>query len=312
MARKIMKSLSSTLELFRNRVSWCDIDQDFVRQHLRLCLFEDTGVFSCSEPWKYDLSTFNCSINGNGKASIVARENMVCSGLALIPMILEIFRTEEVHAELMVKDGDVVTKETILGNLVGSVRHLLFIERTLLNFLQKLSGISTYTLKLFQIIEPYEVGLLDTRKTTPGLRQLEKYATACGGSFNHRMGLNDRILIKDNHLAAAKVESASDLFEFLKKIREKNQNILIELEIDHLEYLNPAIDAEIDVILLDNFSPSEVQEAVSNSQGQILTEVSGGIGLENLEEFAKTQPNFISTGAPTHSSRWMDIGLDWN
>ena len=114
-----MKSLSSTLELFRNRVSWNDIDQDFVRQHLRLCLFEDTGVFSCSEPWKYDVSTFNCSINGNGKASIVARENMVCSGLALIPMILEIFRTEEVHAELMVKDGDVVTKETILGILLA-------------------------------------------------------------------------------------------------------------------------------------------------------------------------------------------------
>ena len=98
-------------------------------------------------------------------------------------------------------------------------------------------------------------------------------------------------MIKDNHLAAAKVESASDLFEFLKKIREKNQNILIELEIDHLEYLNPAIDAEIDVILLDNFSPCDVQEAVSNSQGQILTEVSGGIDLENLEEFAKTKNN---------------------
>tara|TARA_B100001093_G_scaffold71045_1_gene61668 strand:- start:970 stop:1884 length:915 start_codon:yes stop_codon:yes gene_type:complete len=304
--------MTSTLELLKIRTIWNDLDESFLSQHLELCLREDLGCRSMPEPWKYDLTTSNCCLNGNGKASIVAREDMVCSGLALIPLLLKVFKTENIHLELNFVDGDFISKGSLIGQIVGSVDHLLLVERTLLNFLQKLSGISTYAAKLVKIVEPYGVGLLDTRKTTPGMRQLEKYATACGGSFNHRMGLNDRILIKDNHLAAAKVDSSNKLLEFLEQIRNRNPKVLIELEIDHLEYIDTAIDANVDILLLDNFSPLEVKDAVTHSKGKILTEVSGGITIKNLEDFAKSEPDFISTGAPTHSSRWMDIGLDWD
>lgn len=304
--------MTSTLELLKSRITWNDLDHRFLRQHLELCLREDLGSKRMDKPWKSDLTTSSCFINGNGKASIVARENMVCSGLALIPLLFEVFKTDNIHVGLNLVDGDFISKGSLIGHIEGSVDHLLVVERTLLNFLQKLSGISTYASNLVKIVEPYGVGLLDTRKTTPGMRQLEKYATACGGCFNHRMGLNDRILIKDNHLAAAKIDSSNQLLEFLARIREKKPNVMIELEIDHLEYIDAAIDANVDILLLDNFSSLEVKDAVTHSKGKILIEVSGGINIKNLEEFAKSEPNFISTGAPTHSSRWMDIGLDWD
>ena len=153
--------------------------------------------------------------------------------------------------------------------------------------------------------------MLDTRKTTPGLRVLEKYATACGGGFNHRMGLFDRILIKDNHLAALGISSNKDLSTFLTEIKNNSANNLLEIEIDSIGYLETAIDAGVDAVLLDNFEPSEVRKAVLANGNRVVIEASGGISLESLDEFAQTHPHFISTGAPIHTSRWLDIGLDW-
>jgi nicotinate-nucleotide pyrophosphorylase (carboxylating) len=155
--------------------------------------------------------------------------------------------------------------------------------------------------------------LLDTRKTTPGLRFLEKYATACGGGFNHRFGLHDRILIKDNHLAAVQATHGVLLENFLRSVVEKNTgDYLIEVEIDEIEQLEPAINAGVDAVLLDNFSPSLIERAIMINNNRVVIEASGGITESSITDYAKAKPHFISTGAPVHSSRWIDIGLDWN
>jgi nicotinate-nucleotide pyrophosphorylase (carboxylating) len=195
--------------------------------------------------------------------------------------------------------------------LHGKQADILLTERTVLNFIQRLSGVATTSNQYVSILDKENVGLLDTRKTTPGLRILEKYATACGGGFNHRMGLFDRILIKDNHLAALGISSIKDFSSFLSKVKNNSDNNLLEIEIDSIEYLETAIDAGVDAILLDNFEPSEIRKAVSVNDNRVVIEASGGISLKSLDEFAKTQPHFISTGAPIHTSRWRDIGLDW-
>jgi nicotinate-nucleotide pyrophosphorylase (carboxylating) len=146
------------------------------------------------------------------------------------------------------------------------------------------------------------------------LRVLEKYATGCGGGFNHRMGLFDRILIKDNHIAANGVTSPNELSIMLAAIKrnKRSNNLLIEVEIDHIEQLEIAIQVGVDAILLDNFSPSEVKKAVSINQNRVVLEASGGISLNSLQEYAHAKPHFISTGTPIHGSRWLDIGLDWS
>jgi nicotinate-nucleotide pyrophosphorylase (carboxylating) len=195
--------------------------------------------------------------------------------------------------------------------LHGKQKDILLVERTILNFIQKLSGISTLTKQYSTILDKYKVGLLDTRKTNPGHRILEKYATSCGGGYNHRMNLSDRILIKDNHLASHHIDSANKFSGFMKKIVQKAEKDIVEVEIDQIDYLIPAIEAEVDAVLLDNFTPEEVKQAVEINKNRVVLEASGGIDLESLEYFARTKPHFISTGAPIHRSRWIDIGLDW-
>jgi nicotinate-nucleotide pyrophosphorylase (carboxylating) len=161
------------------------------------------------------------------------------------------------------------------------------------------------------ILTKEDVNLLDTRKTTPGIRSLEKFASACGGSYNHRMGLFDRILIKDNHLAALNIVTANQLHDFLIQIKKKSINDIVQVEIDSIEYLEISINAGVDAILLDNFSPDDVKRAVLLNKNRVVIEASGGISLQSLKKYARAQPHFISTGAPIHGSRWMDIGLDW-
>ena len=237
---------------------------------------------------------------------------MIICGLQLVPLIIKEFTDGAVIFHTSFQDGQLIEPNQRIGKLVGSENEILIIERCALNFLQRLSGIATKANEFVSKIEDYGVGLLDTRKTTPGLRLLEKYASACGGCYNHRIGLFDRILIKDNHLAAAGVTEGHELEKFLSDIVEENTgSVLIEIEVDKISQINPAIESGVDAILLDNFTPAEIGQVVKEVQNKVVIEASGGITEESISEFAKARPHFISTGAPIHSSRWVDIGLDW-
>ena len=292
------------LSKFQKRISWEEIDQSHLIDHLRLCVQEELASYG-------DLTSSLCQIRGNGTAELVSREDMIVCGLPLLPLIFQAFKISSIRVENFVQDGDKVAKGTSISRFYGKQAEILLTERTVLNFIQRLSGVATTSNLYVSILSKENVGLLDTRKTTPGLRVLEKYATACGGGFNHRMGLFDRILIKDNHLAALGISSNKDLSTFLTEIKNNSANNLLEIEIDSIEYLETAIDAGVDAVLLDNFEPSEVRKAVLANDNRVVIEASGGISLKSLDEFAKTQPHFISTGAPIHTSRWRDIGLDW-
>ena len=292
------------LSKFQKRISWEEIDQSHLIDHLRLCVQEELASYG-------DLTSNLCQIRGNGTAELVSREDMIVCGLPLVPLIFQAFKISSIRVENFVQDGDKVAKGTSISRFYGKQAEILLTERTVLNFIQRLSGVATTSNLYVSILSKENVGLLDTRKTTPGLRVLEKYATACGGGFNHRMGLFDRILIKDNHLAALGISSNKDLSTFLTEIKNNSANNLLEIEIDSIEYLETAIDAGVDAVLLDNFEPSEVRKAVLANDNRIVIEASGGISLESLDEFAQTHPHFISTGAPIHTSRWLDIGLDW-
>ena len=292
------------LSKFQKRISWEEIDQSHLIDHLRLCVQEELASYG-------DLTSNLCQIRGNGTAELVSREDMIVCGLPLVPLIFQAFKISSIRVENFVHDGDKVAKGTSISRFYGKQAEILLTERTVLNFIQRLSGVATTSNLYVSILSKENVGLLDTRKTTPGLRVLEKYATACGGGFNHRMGLFDRILIKDNHLAALGISSNKDLSTFLTEIKNNSANNLLEIEIDSIGYLQTAIDAGVDAVLLDNFEPSEVRKAVLANDNRVVIEASGGISLESLDEFAQTHPHFISTGAPIHTSRWLDIGLDW-
>lgn len=311
-----MISIPPALNKFKNRIGWDSINHNYLKSHLELCLSEEIGL---SENNKQigDLTSNVCGIAETGSAKIVAREELIVCGLQLINVINEVFSAESLIINLLFKDGDLVNKGDVIGYIKGNQKHILLVERTILNFLQKLSGIATKTKKFSKITESRGVSLLDTRKTTPGLRQLEKYASACGGSYNHRMGLYDRILIKDNHLAAKSLNSIGikktrSFKSMLSEIKRNNEDTITEVEIDSIDLLIPAIESGVDAILLDNFTPQEIEKAVLINQNRVVLESSGGINERSLEQYANAKPHFISTGAPIHSSRWLDIGLDWN
>ena len=193
-----------------------------------------------------------------------------------------------------------------IGIVKGSMRGILIGERTALNFLQHLSGISTLTRRYVEKIDPSQVRVIDTRKTTPGVRILEKYAVRMGGGTNHLFGLFDGILIKDNHIAVA-----GSISEALEKIKGRVPHTLrIEVEVENIKGVEEAIGAGADAILLDNMSLEEMKEAVSIAGGRVLLEASGGVTLESIEEISKTGIDLISVGAITHSARSVDISLE--
>ena len=294
----------SALSRFQKKLSWQDVELSKVFPLLKISVSEDIDN-------KGDITSKICQVKDSGVAVLIAREEMVICGLPLIPLIIQEFQLKSIHVENIKVDGDRVKKNEIFAYLRGQQKDILLVERTILNFIQRLSGISTLTKQYSTILDKYEVGLLDTRKTTPGHRILEKYATSCGGSYNHRMNLSDRILIKDNHLASHSIDSKINFSRLMKKIVQKAGKDMVEVEIDQINHLVPAIEANVAAVLLDNFTPEEVRKAVEINKNRVVLEASGGINLKSLEYFAKTKPHFISTGAPIHSSRWIDIGLDW-
>tara|TARA_B100000242_G_C42985254_1_gene457303 strand:+ start:109 stop:1035 length:927 start_codon:yes stop_codon:yes gene_type:complete len=301
------------LNHYRKCINWEEIDNKATQNLLKICLTEDLGEQRDENLLASDATTKICQITANGKASIVSREALVLCGIGFVPQILEVFNSSQLKFNFSKKDGDLVERGETIGVLEGCVDKILLIERTILNLLQKLSGVATCTNDFCKKINPYGVGLLDTRKTTPGMRLFEKYATGCGGGFNHRMGLHDQIMIKDNHLAAASAKDGVHLRNFLTNIINRNkEKKIIQVEVDNLKQLDISLEVGVDAILLDNFSPSEIAKAVKICKNHVVLEASGGINFANLEDYAKAGPHFISTGAPIHSSRWVDIALDWS
>lgn len=252
-----------------------------------------------------------------GRAQLVAKADGVFAGGILFDLLKEHYaRKLLVHAN--VKDGELFKRDTILGTLEGPLRLLLGIERTLLNFLQRLCGVATLTRKYVDAVAGTSAKIYDTRKTIPGWRELDKYAVRCGGGVNHRTGLHDAILVKDNHLAGIPVERlAQRVFEVLNLAVElEPAPAFFEVEVDTLEQFDQLLKVVgIDVVLLDNFSLEQMREAVCRRQaaglaGKLALEASGGVDLSTVTAIAHTGVDRISVGALTHSASALDISLD--
>lgn len=228
--------------------------------------------------------------------------------IAGIPVAEAVFRflSPEIKFTAKVKDGDSVQPGTVIAEVSGNARTILTGERLALNFLQRMSGIATSTAALVEKIKLYAVRLVDTRKTTPGLRMLEKYAVRVGGGFNHRYGLYDAVLIKDNH-----IKVAGGITQAILAARQNvPHTIKIEVEVESLAGVTEALEARADVIMLDNMDPCTMKEAVKMVDGRALVEASGGINEDTIVNVAKTGVNLISVGALTHSIKSLDISLD--
>jgi nicotinate-nucleotide pyrophosphorylase (carboxylating) len=294
------------------RLAWKDIDHGYLNEIIRLARDEDlSGAgFADPPPVPTDITTATFPPTSKiGQADLCAREEQTLCGLSLTPIILGAYGGGTFTTNF--QDGQTVSTGTKIGTIEGNPAHLLSAERVLLNFLQHLSGIATTTAAFVKKLDDRQTRILDTRKTTPGYRALEKYAVACGGGWNHRLGLYDRVLIKDNHLDAFSVQNGDDLRNTVQLAREKNPGIPIEVEVDHPDQVSPVLEAGADCLLLDNFSIPQIRKVVEFVDGQTCIEASGGITLKTVSNYAGLGLDFISTGALVHQSRWVDIGLDW-
>lgn len=251
--------------------------------------------------------TSNATILPDARASawIAARQPGVVAGIDLAEYA---FRALDPDVEFRVEagDGDHVTAGTPIAQVTGNARALLGAERVALNFLGRLSGIATLTNAYVTAIAGTSAAIVDTRKTTPGLRALEKFAVRCGGGRNHRVGLFDAILIKDNHIVAA-----GGLSSAIERARATAGHMVkIEVEVDNLEQLREALTYRIDAVLLDNMGPDLLRQAVAMAGGRVLLEASGGVNLDTVRTIAETGVDLISVGALTHSAPVLDLGLD--
>lgn len=240
-----------------------------------------------------------------GSARVVAREPGVISGIGVAERVFALL-DPQVRFEAAVPDGGRVEPGTLVATIRGPLRSILTGERTMLNFLGRLSGIATATARLVEAVAGTGAAIADTRKTTPGLRALEKAAVRHGGGANHRFGLDDAILIKDNHVAVAGGITAA----IGAARRGAGHLVKIEVEVDTLEQLDEALAAGADIVLLDNFSPAQMREAVRRAAGRALLEASGRIDAASVRAVAETGVGLISSGALTHSVRVLDLGLD--
>lgn len=239
-----------------------------------------------------------------GTVQLICKQDGVIAGLEIFKRVFELLDRETV-TKLYFKDGDRVKKGDLLGEVEGDIRVLLSGERTALNYLQRMSGIATYTSNMVKLLEGSSVKLLDTRKTTPNMRIFEKYAVKVGGGNNHRYNLSDGILLKDNHIDAADgvtnaIKMAKEYAPFVRKI---------EVEVENLDMLKEALEAGADIIMLDNMSPEMMKEAVKLTRGKAVTECSGNITKENIQTIIDTGVDYVSSGALTHSAPILDVSL---
>jgi nicotinate-nucleotide pyrophosphorylase (carboxylating) len=244
------------------------------------------------------------------KTTLLAKADGVLAGVDLAKLVF-IKVDSELKFKVLLKDGAKLHPGEIIGTVTGNARSILKAERVALNFLQKLSGIASQTAEYVALIGDLPVEILDTRKTTPGMRLLEKYAVSMGGGRNHRFNLSDGILIKDNHLATLRAHGMT-LREIVNKAKSgAPEGIKVEVEVTNLKEVREAVAAAADIIMFDNMSPAKMRAAVKLVPSGIMTEASGNINLKTVRTAAETGVNFISIGALTHSSKALDISLEF-
>lgn len=242
-------------------------------------------------------------------AKLVAREPLVVAGLDFADAAFRRL-SGDVRIRHTAREGQHVSAGRCLLEIEGSTRALLTAERVALNFVQRLSGVATFTAQFVAAIEGTSAQILDTRKTTPGWRLAEKHAVKCGGALNHRFGLFDLIMVKDNHLAALRDAKPNSVAAAVRLARGKFPDLRVEVEADSIEQVRQAADAGADIVLLDNMTTDQLREAVKLVNGRCETEASGGVTLDTIRAIAETGVDYISVGALTHSARAMDVALD--
>ena len=286
-----------------------ELDAAEIRRSVRAALAEDLG--------RGDVTTLATVPPGAQSVALMnARETLVAAGLqfaecAFQEAAVKYARRKGIKIRQFARDGQRVKAGAPLLKISGSSRALLSAERVALNFVQRLSGVATATAQYARAVQGSGATILDTRKTTPGWRRFEKYAVACGGGKNHRMGLYDLVLIKDNHLVALRNEKPNAIAAAVARARKQFPELKIEVEADTLEQAAQAAEAGADIILLDNLPPAQLRRAVKIIHGRAQTEASGGVTLQTIRAIAATGVDFISVGAITHSARTVDIGLDF-
>lgn len=262
------------------------------------------------EALQEDISSEDVTTNAVMKEAVIGEVQLICkqdgvvAGLDVFRRVFEIL-DENVKIDFYCKDGDEVKKGELMGVVTGDIRALLSGERVALNYLQRMSGIATYTHSVVKLLEGTKTKLLDTRKTTPNMRIFEKYAVRVGGGYNHRYNLSDGVLLKDNHIGAAgsvtkAVQMAKEYAPFVRKI---------EVEVENLDMVREAADAGADIIMLDNMSPEDMKEAIRIIDGRAETECSGNVTKENIDRLTSLGVDYISSGALTHSAPVLDISL---
>lgn len=239
-----------------------------------------------------------------GQVDLICKQDGIVAGLGVFQRVFELL-DDTVSFDMRAKDGDAVKSGQLMAVVTGDIRALLSGERTALNYLQRMSGIATYTHSIAEMLKGSRTTLLDTRKTTPNMRIFEKYAVKVGGGSNHRFNLSDGVMLKDNHIGAAgsitkAVRMAKEYASFVHKI---------EVEVENLEMVREAADAGADIIMLDNMSPQEMKEAIRIIDGRALTECSGNVTKENIQNMIDVGVDYVSSGALTHSAPIMDISL---
>jgi nicotinate-nucleotide pyrophosphorylase (carboxylating) len=287
------------------------LEQDIITT-ITWALKEDLGAFdsedACAEQ---DVTAMLIPENEHAIATVITREDCIICGVSWVNEVFKqldesLSGSEEQATKItwFVKDGDVVTANTTLFELEGNARTLLTGERAALNFLQTLSGTATLTSKYVKELQGSNTKLLDTRKTLPGLRSAQKYAVLCGGGVNHRIGLFDAFLIKENHIAAC-----GGIAQAVATAKKNHADKTVEVEVESMDELQQALDAGADIIMLDNFTPSMIEEAVIATRNKAKLEVSGNMTIEILREYAKAGVDFISSGALTKHVQAVDLSM---
>ena len=279
------------------------LNSDEVLRAVRAALAEDVG--------SGDVTTLaTVPEDSRCRAMMRAREPLVVAGISFAESAFGEL-SDKLQIQVSTKDGSKAAAGDVILVVEGPTRAILTAERVALNFVQRLSGVATAAAQYVEAIRGTKAQILDTRKTTPGWRAFEKYAVTCGGARNHRIGLWDMVLIKDNHLAALREATPNAIAAAVQRAREKYPALKVEVEADTLSQVAQAADAGADIILLDNMTLDELRESVRLVGGRAKTEASGGVNLQTVRGIAETGVDFISVGAMTHSARAVDIGLDF-
>ena len=269
---------------------------DLSRRLIKLALWEDVA-------WGDITTSLIITDDTKVKALFIAKESMILAGMPFVKEVFD-FRGKDYELSIYRNEGDSLTKGDIIGDVKGFASHLLECERLSLNILQRISGIATVTRQFVERLEGLPVKIVDTRKTTPGMRIMEKYGVKIAGGYNHRFCLSDGILIKDNH-----IKIAGSITEAINRVKKAHHLLKIEVETTNIDEVKEALEAGANVIMLDNMTLEDMTEAVKFINKRVLVEASGNVTIENIRDIALTGVDIISSGAITHSARAVDISM---